>query len=127
MMQGWIENGRHPRLMVILHSKVGAVELKALVDSGFDGQLALPYFVADQLQLNVLRLTEVTYADGQKIEEIVCMGEILWDNEVRLVEVVLSEDDEPAIGTGLLSGCVLTMDFIHDTLIIEKPEKGIFS
>ena len=124
MMNGAIENRLHPRLMISLNSQIQPIELKALVDSGFDGQVALPYFAADRLQLEAVRFAEVTYANGQKAEEIVCRGEILWHSKLRSVEIVLSDDEEPAIGTGLLQGCVVTMDFIHDTLNIDKPAHG---
>jgi hypothetical protein len=62
-----------------------------------------------------------TYANGQRIEEIVCRGEVLWHGEVCSVEIALSDDEQPAIGTGLLKSCVMTMDFRNDTLSIEKP------
>jgi hypothetical protein len=34
---------------------------------------------------------------------------------------VLSNDEEPAIGTRLLKGCVMMMGFIDDKLTIDKP------
>jgi len=120
MMRGTIENGLHPRLKITLASKAGSLDLKALVDSGFDGQVALPYFAADRLKLEVVRFVEVTYANGQKLEEIVCEGEIFWHDELHSIEIVLSDDDEPAIGTGLLKGCVIIMDFVHNFLTIDK-------
>jgi len=55
------------------------------------------------------------------VEEIVCRGEVLWNDEICSVEIALSEDDEPAIGTKLLKGCLMTMDFRNDILTIEKP------
>ena len=120
MIQGAIEDGLYPRLAITLHSKSGPIPMKTLVDSGFDGQLAIPYFAADHLQLEVVRLADVTYANGQKTEEILCHGEIFWHNELRSIEIVLSDDEEPAIGTGLLGGCIVTMDFVTDTLSISK-------
>jgi hypothetical protein len=42
MIDGIIENGLHPRLRIKLESQAGPIEFKALFDSGFDGQLALP-------------------------------------------------------------------------------------
>jgi clan AA aspartic protease len=121
MIQGAIEDGLYPRLAITLHSQSGSQSIKALLDSGFDGQLALPYIAADHLQLEVVRLAEVTYANGQKNEEIVCQGEILWHNELRSIEIALSDDEEPAIGTALLDGCVVTMDFKGNTLSITEP------
>jgi len=121
MMHGIIENGLHPRLRITLASSTGPIEFKALFDSGFDGQVALPYFAADRLRLEIARFVEVTYANGQKIEEIVCHGEIFWHDEHRTVEIVLSDDDEPAIGTGLLKGSLVIMDFINDVFNIDQP------
>jgi predicted aspartyl protease len=120
MINGIIENGLYPRLRIKLASQAGPFEFKALFDSGFDGQLALPYFAANRLRLEIVRFVEVTYANGQKNEEIVCRGEISWHDELRAVEIVLSDDDEPAIGTALLGGCLVTMDFVNDTFSIDK-------
>lgn len=121
MMQGTIENGLHPRLRLKLESPVGPLEFKALFDSGFDGQVALPYFAADRLHLELARFVEVTYANGQSEEEVVCHGELHWHGEQRAVEIILSDDDEPAIGTDLMQGCVVTTDFTTDVLMIAKP------
>jgi len=123
MMTGTIERGIHPRLLFDLVTNKGRVNLKALVDSGFDGQLALHYDAADRYQLEVVRLTEVTYANGQKAEEIVCRGKILWHNELHRVQIILSDDEEPAIGTRLLKGSLLTMDFVKNTLMIALPKE----
>jgi predicted aspartyl protease len=121
MMNGTIDDSLYPRLLFTLLSQAGPVKHKALVDSGFDGQVALPYFAADHLRLEVARLAEISYANDQKVEEIICRGEILWHDEVCSVEIALSDDEQPAIGTGLFKGCVMTMDFRNDTLTIEKP------
>ena len=121
MIHGLIDNGLHPRLLITLQTQDGEINVRALLDSGFDGQVALPYIVADHRQFEVVRLAEVTYANGQKAEEIVCRGNILWHNQHCSVEILLSDDEEPAIGTGLLKGCIVTMNFIHDSLSIAKP------
>lgn len=122
-MTGTIERGIHPRLLFDLVTNQGRVNFKALVDSGFDGQLALHYDAADRYQLEVVRLTEVTYANGQKAEEIVCRGTVLWHNEVQRVQIVLSDDEEPAIGTRLLKGSIMTMNFVQNTLTIVLPDE----
>ncbi len=123
MMTGTIEKGIHPRMVITLAADKGQVNLKALVDSGFDGQMALHYDAADRYELEIVRLTEVTYANGQKEEEIVCHGKIFWHNEVRHIQIILSDDEEPAVGTRLLKGSIMTMNFVHDTLTIALPEE----
>lgn len=123
MMTGTIEKGIHPRLLITLATDQGQVELKALVDSGFDGQVALHYNAADLYGLEIVRLTDVTYANGQKLEEIVCRGKVLWHNEVRRVQIILSDDEEPAIGTRLLQGSIMTMNFVQNELMIALPHE----
>ncbi len=121
MIQGIIEKGLHPRVRLRLESPTGPVDFKMLFDSGFDGQVALPYFVADRLHLEMARFVEVTYANGQSVEEVVCHGELHWHDKLRAVEIILSDDDEPAIGTDLMQGCLATMDFAANDLRIETP------
>lgn len=81
----------------------------------------MPYFAADRLRLELARFVEVTYANGQSVEEVVCHGVLHWHEELRPVEIILSDDDEPAIGTDLMQGCLVSMDFITNALKIEKP------
>ena len=122
-MTGAIEKGIHPRMVIALATDKERVNLKALVDSGFDGQVALHYDAADRYKLEIVRLTEVTYANGQKEEEIVCHGKVFWHDEVRRVQIILSDDEEPAIGTRLLKGSIMTMNFVHNTLAIALPDE----
>jgi hypothetical protein len=35
--------------------------------------------------------------------------------------VILSNDEEPAIGTGLLQGSIVTLDFVKNKLTTEEP------
>ncbi len=121
MIQGTIENGLHPRVRLKLESPIGPLDFKALFDSGFDGQVALPYLAADRLHLELARFVEVTYANGQSVEEVVCHGVLHWHDKQRAVEIILSDDDEPAIGTDIMHGCLVTMDFIKNDLRIEQP------
>ncbi|MCI0697050.1 hypothetical protein L0337_34215 [candidate division KSB1 bacterium] len=127
MMIGDIERGIHPRLTITLVTANEQVELDTLVDSGFDGQLALHYNAADRYQLEPIKLAEVTYANGQKIKELVCLGKVLWHNQLRHVQVVLSDDEKPAIGTRLLKGSIMTMDFVENTLKIALPDEIVTS
>jgi hypothetical protein len=47
-------------------------------------------------------------------------GKIDWFGEVKEVRIILSNDEEPAIGTPLLKGGGMNMNFIDDTLTIDK-------
>lgn len=121
MINGKIEESRYPRIFLSLtaHDKMESLEF--LIDTGFDSELALSYNHADLYELELLQSVRVSYADGGSNEELMAVGKIVWFGEEREVRVVLSNDEEPAIGTRLLKGCLMNMNFIDDTLTIDKP------
>jgi hypothetical protein len=64
----------------------------------------------------------VDYADGESVLEPICPARVLWHGKWKEVEVVLSNDEEPAIGTLLLKGSKVNMSFVKNKLTIRKPE-----
>lgn len=121
MLNGTIEKSQYPRLMLTLFARGNPLDLKFLVDSGFDDEVALSYNQADLFELEIQDYVKVTYASGKREQELLAQGKVIWFGKEREVSVILSDADEPAIGTKLLKGCVMTMDFIHDNLTIDKP------
>jgi hypothetical protein len=49
---------------------------------------------------------------------------LLWYGKWRPIKIVLSNDEELAIGTGLLQGSVVTMDFVKNKLTIAGPAES---
>jgi predicted aspartyl protease len=121
MMTGKIESGLYPRILVTVVAPTGNSVKKMLIDTGFDYDVAMHYDDADRFDLELIDYIEVEYASGEKDEEIYCRGKIDWFGEVKEVRVILSNDEEPAIGTRLLKGCVMNMNFIDNKLTIDKP------
>ncbi|MDZ7362520.1 MAG: hypothetical protein ONB46_17620 [candidate division KSB1 bacterium] len=66
-------------------------------------------------------VAEFEYANGQSDEALLCYAQVKWHGQWQKIEVALSADNEPAIGTRLLNGCVMMMNFIDNTLTIDKP------
>lgn len=121
MLSAIIEQSRYPKLTLPFVAWGKQIALKFLVDTGFDSEVALSYDHADRLDLEILQYAKVTYANGESEQEIIARGKIIWFGKEVEIRVILSNDEEPAIGTRLLKGCVMTMNFINDILIIEKP------
>ncbi|MGH7595897.1 MAG: hypothetical protein ACREOI_06065 [bacterium] len=121
MIIGKIEDGLHPRISLDIAGTKGAEILSMLVDTGFDMDAALHYDFADQLGWEIYGVAEFDYANGQSDEELLCRAQVNWHGQWQEIDVVLSADEEPAIGTRLLKGCVMAMNFIEDTLTIDKP------
>ena len=120
MIEGTIENGLYPRINIALISGNDTHNLKALVDSGFDSDLGLNYKYADLFHLEIEDFILVEYANGKLEEEISCIGYIYWFNKKKKIQIILSDDEEPTIGTRLLQSSVVTMDFIKNLLTIIK-------
>jgi len=121
-MNGNIEEGVYPRIQTTIVTSAGNVAEKMLVDTGFDGEIALHYDAADRFEIELEEYLKIEYASGESHDEIYGYGKILWFGEIREVEVIFSNDEEPAIGTRLLNGCVMTMNFVANTLTIDKPQ-----
>ncbi len=121
MLIGTIEKSRYPRLIIAIVVQGKPINLKFLVDSGFDDEVALSYDQAELFGLEIQDYVKVTYASGEWEDELIAQGKVVWFGEECDVRVILSNDEQPAIGTGLLKNCVMTMNFRNDTLTIEKP------
>jgi len=120
MIEGSIEDGLYPKIDIAIISGNETYNLKALVDSGFDSDLGLNYKYADLFHLEIEDYILVEYANGKFEEEISCTGYIYWFNKVKKIQIILSEDEEPTIGTRLLQNSIVTMDFIKNLITIAK-------
>jgi len=121
MITGNIENGLYSRIHVAVVTPAGSIVEKFLIDTGFDYGIAMHYDEVDKFNLEIMDFVEVEYASGEVIEEIYCHGKVIWFGETKDVRTILSNDEEPALGTRLFSGCVVNMDFIQNQLTIDKP------
>ena len=61
-------------------------------------------------------------ADGTLVQdELVFVGKAFWRGEYRDVEIVLTRSEEALLGTGLLEGARVELDFAKGTVCIGKP------
>jgi len=123
MHKSKIENGLHPKIRIEVAGKTVSKRFLALVDTGFDLEIALHRREASKLGLKPRGFIWIDYADGARLREPACPARVLWHGKWKDIEVILSNDEEPAIGTGLLQGSVVTMDFVKNTLVIKEPSQ----
>jgi predicted aspartyl protease len=121
MIKGKIENGLHPQIGVEVAGKISSPKFLALVDTGFDSDIALHRQEAAKLGLKIKNYIWIDYADGERVKEPICPARVLWHGKWKAIKVVLSNDEEPAVGTHLLQGSVATLDFVKNRLAIEEP------
>ena len=92
----------------------GGKGIDCLIDTGFSGALVLPReFVASLDAIDVGRQL-FNVVGGNQIETALVLGEVEWLGANRVLRAIVSEDSDALIGTELLAGTVLTIDYSSD-------------
>jgi clan AA aspartic protease len=82
--------------------------VKAIIDTGYTGFLTLPAAIIDTLELTWFMQEEGFLGDGSMCMFNVFEAFVIWDGQVRLIEINESETD-PLVGMGLLEGYELNI------------------
>ena len=83
--------------------------IEAVLDTGFNGEMALPAVAIRQLDLPMgIRRPAVT-ATGDRVSLTTYYATVLWQGQPRSVEVV-EADSEPLLGMELFLGSRVTLD-----------------
>jgi clan AA aspartic protease len=109
------EDGSEPLLPLGLlagvenYSEEGtSLEVEAVVDTGFDGELTLPSRTIRRLGYPHAGSAGGTLADGSEVQFDFHEGQVLWHGAVRPVAVIAAEG-QPLIGMALLRGSRLSV------------------
>ena len=120
MIEGRIDPVAGPRIRVRVSGSREGVWVDALLDTGFDGDLCLPIAVGVSLGLELRFVTRSELADGSVIEdELVFVGGVEWDGEEIPAEIILTHSRDALVGTGLLQGCDVDLNFATRRITIE--------
>jgi clan AA aspartic protease len=94
--------------------------IDAVIDTGFTGFLTLPLSVLTTLNLQAYRREEGTLGDGSTCIFDVYRGLVIWDGELRRIDINASET-APLVGMSLLYGYRMQLDAIEGgTVIIQS-------
>jgi clan AA aspartic protease len=119
-MTGHLNTDGEPALPVRIVGPAGTLEIKAVVDTGFNGELTLPRSQIEALSLPEATVTEVTLADGRVRDVPVYDAETEFAGSTR--EIFVTEDPTtPLVGTGLLWGFSLYIEFEPDGTVEVDP------
>jgi clan AA aspartic protease len=92
--------------------------IECLIDTGFNGALVLPRAEAVRLNLTVLgRVSIIGMGRARQIADIAEL-EIEWLGQSRAVEVIISDGDDSLLGTELLDGSRLVIDYSAYTITV---------
>lgn len=100
---------RHPRLRLLLPGRQEDYSVEAIVDTGFEGDLALPQPVIFALDAALSGIDSFALADGSRLNCRVYEFLLDWNDEQRPVEVLML-DGAPLIGTHLMEGFSLQVE-----------------
>jgi predicted aspartyl protease len=108
-------------LEIFAESKENKILVTALIDTGFEGDIALPLFIAEKLNLKIDRFKKIDLelAIGDAIA--FSSNEIIFvDNRPFSVEIVWSDDMiEGLIGVGFFSRYTRYLDLNYNKKILE--------
>jgi clan AA aspartic protease len=101
------------------------IELTAVVDTGFDGDLCIPTRVAVQLGLELIGEQPVELADGTQRGQLVFAGSVRFFGETREVQIMLTDSEDALIGTSLLNHYPLAIEFPGGQVKVRpRPKTG---
>jgi clan AA aspartic protease len=119
MNQGIFRAG-HPRLALQLAGIYSRVEIEFIVDTGFNGEIALPPSMANELNYTSAGYREHKVAGGRIDRFEICQATIVWDGEDRMVELLIIEG-EALIGTELLAELMLQIEVTEGGQVLIDP------
>ena len=97
--------------------------IEAVVDTGFDGHLALPPQVIAELGLEPDEPSYVVLATGLRVRVNIWRGNVLWHDQRRPV-FVLEASGAPLLGMELMEDSQLTIQpRINGDVIIERLDE----
>lgn len=117
-------NNDQPKINIGVKGAVGPKNIEALVDSGFNGYLTLPYTIAFPLGLILIGIQSSTLADGTTTSHFVCIGEICVDNKCVSTTIDIQPSGMVLMGTKLLKelGKTFTLDCVNGKVEITDSE-----
>lgn len=112
MMVGRLTDENEFLFPLVLRNAAGdEIEVQAVLDTGFTGNLVLPGRVIRQLGLPQEDFEEVSLGDGSLTQFSVHEVMVVWDGEERVV-TALGTDGDVLIGVQLLRGSVTLLEAV---------------
>ena len=101
MIIGRVRDG-FPRIALMLPGKSGPIRVEFVLDTGFDGELAVPASILNRVDATHVSNRAVQLADGTRRYMPHYELETVWMDEERTIELIALEG-RPLLGSLLLS------------------------
>lgn len=120
-MNGFVDEERRALIAVHVSRDARSTQesLQVWVDTAFNGGLVMPRDRIARLRLKKASSTEAILADGQLVELETYSCVIAWFGATYRTQVVANDGEFPLLGTMLLAGRKLTIDYDKRTVLLE--------
>jgi clan AA aspartic protease len=116
VINGIIKNGRATVNVIFRLPNKPDFTIEFVIDTGFTGDLSLPSAAVTLINLPFLYELPANLANNSWVDIPVHEALIIWNGEERIVNV-LATGKRPLLGTGLLDGYELSIQFIESGLV----------
>jgi clan AA aspartic protease len=110
-VNGRVNDRREAVVEVGVYGSLQQATLSCVIDTGYTGTLVLPQRVAGDLGLTYAGSVRARLADGSLVVLPRYKAEISWAGEARTVLAAAVSADVTLVGTALLDGHRLTIDY----------------
>ena len=120
-MKGLVDDALRALLEVNTRSQLSGPtkSVTVWIDTAFNGYLVFPRRLIEELGLEQEAATDADLADGSRVtlESYVCYVE--WFGSLILAQVIANEGGLPLLGTEMLAGRVLLVDYSPKRVSLE--------
>lgn len=109
-----------PRVALSLPGPSGLLSIEFIIDTGFDGELALPGVLMHQLSSTYAGDRPIQLADGSERQRPSFQVLLEWDEDLRPTEVLVL-DGVPLLGVNLLEGSLLQAEMTSGGQVQIEP------
>jgi clan AA aspartic protease len=112
MIIGSVNTNREAVIQIAVLSDSQQIKaVRAVIDTGYTGDLMVSRAIVDELGLSLQAIQDATLGDGSLTTFEMYAGSVIWDGQVRRIEVNASET-ECLVGMGLLEEYKLEIEGI---------------
>ena len=116
MIRGTVSDDGVPTITLMIASQ----NWRVTIDTGFNGDLELPESLRNSLNAHYVGQVTSALAGGQTIEESVYLVDFPFDGEVIQAEATFVANHEILIGTHLLREYRLLVNFVSQTVELDR-------
>jgi len=124
MIQGHVDQYRQAKVPTSILGKNGGIStLDAVLDIGFSGHLSISTYEIPKIDLIFSHSEMFELGDGRKVKQKVYLGELIFDNQRFLANVLISKSRDTLIGAAVLANKKLEVDYTNMLVRIRNGRK----